>query len=87
MKLCVHRPMVYRHLYIQTYIFIGKIMVMLMNAKWYPVHTAPPPPVSTTLLRRWYYVNVVLTTLVLRRPGSYYVVTRSLPRSLALRKF
>ena len=47
-------------------------------------------PVSTTLLRRWHYVNTVSTTLVLCQSGSYYVVTRSLPRSLAallLRKF
>ena len=41
-------------------------------------------PVSTTLVRRWYYVNAVPSTLVLRQSGSYvyYVVTRSLPRSL-----
>ena len=48
-------------------------------------------PVSTTLVRRWYYVNAVPTTLVLRQSGSYYVVNRFLPRSLAatllLRKF
>ena len=40
-------------------------------------------PVSTTLLRRWHYVSTVSTTLVLCQSGSYYVVTRSLPRSLA----
>ena len=48
-------------------------------------------PMSTTLLRRWYYVNAVPTTLVLRQSVSYYVVTRSLTRSLVatllLRKF
>ena len=40
-------------------------------------------PVSSTLVRRWYHVNVVPTTLVLRQSGSYYVVNRCLPRSLA----
>ena len=40
-------------------------------------------PVSTTLMRRWYYVNAVPTTLVIRQYGSYYVVFRSLPPSLA----
>ena len=39
-------------------------------------------PVSTTLLGRWYYVNAVPTRLVLCQSGSYYVATRSLPRSL-----
>ena len=37
------------------------------------------------------YVNTVPATMVLRQPGSYYVVTRSLPRpltaTLLLRKF
>ena len=29
--------------YIHTYIFIGKSMIMLMNAKWYPVPTKLSP--------------------------------------------
>ena len=39
-------------------------------------------PVSTTLLQYWYYVNAFPTTLVLRQSGYYYVVSRSLPRSI-----
>ena len=58
-------------------------MIMLMNAKWYPVPTTPFPclprsyDVGTTsmpFLLCWHNANPVLTT---------YVVTRSLPRSLA----
>ena len=78
----------YIYTYLQTYIFIRKLDIMLMNAKLYTVLTTP---LFTTLLRRWYYVNAVPTTLVLRQYGSYYVITRSLPRSmtatLLLRKF
>ena len=39
-------------------------------------------PVSTSLPGRWYYVHAAPTRLVLRQCGSYYVATRSLPRSL-----
>ena len=75
----------YIHIYIkQTYIFIGKRMIMLMNAKWYPVPAALSSclsrsnDVDTTSipsLSRWYYVNPVLTALSL---GPYHVLWRLL---------
>ena len=66
--------------YIHTSIFIGKSMIMLMNAKWYHVPTTLSPclprsyDVGTTsmpFLLRWYYVNPVITTLLL---GPYHAL-------------
>ena len=65
-------------MYTHTSIFIGRSMIILMNALSLSHYALP---VSTT----------TPTTLVLRQSGSYNVVTRSLPHSLAatllLRKF
>ena len=87
--LCI---IIYIHTYIHTSIFIGKSMIMLMNAKWYPVPTTlslclpRSYDVSISFLLRWHYVNPVLTTLslgpyhALWRLRSYYVnLTTSLP--------
>ena len=66
--------------YIQTYIFIGKSMIMLVNAKCYPVSTKLSPcqpclyDVGTTsmpLILCWYYANPVLTMLSL---SPYHVL-------------
>ena len=76
MNVCMHTVMYYdlSYTYIYTYIFIRKLDIMLMNAKWYPVPTTlsqclprsyDAGTMSMQCLLRWYYVNPVLTPLSL----------------------
>ena len=81
----------YIHTYVYTYIHFHWKQHDHANERLMVSRSYYALPVSTTLIGHWYYVYAFPTRLVLSQHGSYYVVTKSLPRSLAatllLRKF